>query len=146
MKKDFDYADKTVATAALLGNINADVVKRMAMYIVDQTTDSSLICGLLQGLVVDVKINNKEKLAEIIGKQVNEDICEITNIEAIMRDQSIRVTYLCKRYAKSEDETKCYNTSKKQDETFVYIVKVQDSYRLDINRTDWEDSVEFKIV
>lgn len=146
MKKDLCFAAKTVATAALLGNLSADVVKRMVMYITDETTDSNIICGLLQGLVVDAKINNKEKLAEIIGKYVNETICEIKDLEVIVHDQTIRVTYTCKRYAKTEDETKSYNTSRKQDESFVYIVKVQDSYRLDINSIDWENSVEFEIV
>ena len=146
MKKDFNYAAKVVASAALLGNLSADVVKRMVMYITDETTDSNIICSLLNGMVVDAKINNKEKLAEIIGKQANEDICEITNVEAIMRDQSIRVTYLCKRYAKSEDETKVYNTRRTKDETYTEEVKVQDTYRLDINNVNWENSLEFETV
>lgn len=146
MKKDLNFAAKTVVTAALLGNLSADVVKRMVMYITDETTDSNIICGLLQGLVVDTKINNKEKLAEIIGKYTNETICEVTQIDTIVRDQTIHVTYTCKRYAKTADETKVYNTSRKQDDTYAYEVKVQDSYRLDINSVDWENSVEFEIV
>lgn len=145
MKKNFDTS-KVVASAALLGNLSSDVIRRMVMFITEETTDSNIICGLLQGLVVDAKINNKEKLAEIIGKYVNETICEVTQIDTIVRDQTIRVSYICKRFAKTEDETKIYNTSRKQDESFVYIVKVQDSYRLDINSIDWENSVEFEIV
>lgn len=148
MKRDLDFSAKTVATAALLGNLSIDVVKRMAMYIVNQTTDNDIIYALLKGLIVDVKINNKEKVAEIIGKYVNEDICEITNAEISIRDQSVRFTYICKRYAKTADETKSYNTSRKQDEIYTYIVKVSDACRLSVNSIDidWEDSVKFEIV
>ena len=146
MKKSYDYATKTVASAALLGNISADVVKRMVMLITEETTDDNIICSLLKGLVVGAEIKDSKKLIEIINKQLNEDICEITNVEVIVRDQTIRVTYLCKRYAKSENETKIYNTNKKQDESFVYIVKVSDSYRMDINRTDLEDIVKFEVI
>lgn len=145
MKKNFDTS-KVVASAALLGNLSSDVIRRMVMFITEETTDDNIICSLLKGMVVNAEIKDSKKLIEIINKQLNEDICEITNIETIVRDQSVRITYTCKRYAKNENETRIYNTNKKQDESFAYIVKVSDSYRMDINRTDWEDSVEFEIV
>ena len=67
MKKNFDVAAKTVVTAALFGNLTNDVVKRMVMYIVDQTTDNNIICSLLQGLVVDVKIMTKKNLLNLLA-------------------------------------------------------------------------------
>ena len=145
MKKSYDSA-KTVATAALIGNISADVVKRMVMYITDETTDSNVICSLLNGMVVDAKINNKEKLAEIISKYANETICEVKEVEIIVHDQTIRITYICRRFAKSNDETRVYNTSRRKDETYTEEVKVQDAYRLDINSVNWENSLEFETV
>lgn len=146
MKRDLNFAVKTVATAALIGNISADVVKRMVMYITDETTDSNVICSLLNGMVVDAKINNKEKLAEIISKYANENICEVKEVETIVHDQTIRITYICRRFAKSNDETRVYNTSRRKDETYTEEVKVQDAYRLDINSVNWENSLEFEIV
>ena len=145
-KTNFDYAAKTVATAALLGNLSNNVVRRMVEYITDLTTDNNIICSLLQGLVVDVKINNSEKLAELIGKQINETICKIVDIEVIIRDQDIRVTYICKRFARTADETKIYNTRREANDEYTFEVEVQDSYRLNINSNDFEDSVEFEIV
>lgn len=146
MKKNFDVAAKTVVTAALFGNLTNDVVKRMVMYIVDQTTDNNIICSLLQGLVVDVKINDKEKLAKLISGFLDENICKIVDAEVIIRDQDIRVTYTCKRFAKTPDETKIYSTNSKQDNTYAYEVEVQDSYRFSINSNDFEDSVEFEVI
>lgn len=146
MKRDYSFVTKEVALAALLGNVNSKVIKRMAMYIVEKTTDSNIIYGLLQGFVVNVKINNEEKLAEIIGKYLNETICKITNIEVIVYDQTIRVEYLCKRYAKTQDEIKSYNTSKEQNDVYKFEVEIQDNYRLEIYSFDWEDSLEFEII
>ena len=146
MKKNFDVAAKVVASAALLGNLNNDVVRRMVKYITDQTTDNNIICSLLQGLVIDVKINDKEKLAKIISEFLDENICKIVDAEVIVCDQDIRVTYICKRFAKTADETKIYNTNSRQDNTYAYEVEVQDSYRVDINNFDFEDSVEFEVI
>ena len=116
------------------------------MYITDETTDSNVICSLLNGMVVDAKINNKEKLAEIISKYANETICEVKEVEIIVHDQTIRITYICRRFAKSNDETRVYNTSRRKDETYTEEVKVQDAYRLDINSVNWENSLEFETV
>lgn len=145
-KTNFDYAARTVASAALLGNLNNSVVRRMVEYITDLTTDNNIICSLLQGLVVDVKINNSEKLAELIGKQINETICKIVDTEIIIRDQDIRVTYTCKRFARTASETKIYNTRREANDEYTFEVEVQDSYRLSINSNDFEDSVEFEVV
>lgn len=146
MKKSYEFSAKVVASAALLGNLDYNVIKRMVEYITSRTTDNNIICSLLRGLVVDAKISNKEKLAEIIGKFIDENICEIKDLEVIVADQNIRVVYVCKRYAKSPEETRCYETRRKQDDAYTYEVQVQDSYRIDINDVDFENSIDFETI
>lgn len=145
MKKNYDSA-KVVASAALLGNLSSDVIRRMVMFITEETTDDNVICSLLKGIVVNAEIKDARKLAELISKQLNETICEIKDSEIIVRDQNIRITYTCKRYAKTADETRIYNTRREANDEYIFEVKVQDSYRIDINDFDFEDSVEFEIL
>lgn len=145
MKKNYDAA-KTVAISAIMGNIDDNVIKRMVMLIADQTTDANIFYSLLKGLVVDVKVKDKEKLAKLISKSLEENICKIVNAEIIIRDQDVRITYVCKRYAKTADETKAYNTNKMKNDSYTYEVEVQDNCWLTINRFDFEDSLEFEII
>lgn len=146
MKKDYDYAAKVITTAALAGNTTKAVIDRMITYIVNSTVDTNVICSLLQGLIIGAKINNKQKLIEIVSNKRGENICEIINIEVVVRDQDIRIEYICKRYAQKADETQYYNTKRKQDEAYAYEVKVQDSCRISVNEVDWDDAIEFEIV
>ena len=139
-------SDKIVAMAALSGNINHDVIKRMIMFITEKTTNSNIICGLLTGLVVNAKVVNNDNLIKLLNKHLDERVCKITDLEVIICEQDIRITYTCKRFAKKADETSIYNTKRKQDDVYVEEVEVKDSYRIDINDFDFEDSVEFEVV
>ena len=146
MKKDLDYAAKVIATAALAGNTTKAVVDRMITYIVNSTIDTNIICSLLQGLIIGAKINNKQKLIEIVSKDTGENIYDIVDIKAIVRDQYIRIEYICKRYAQKADETLICNTKRRQYDTYTYEVKLQDSCRINVNEVDWEDAVEFEVI
>lgn len=141
MKKNFDVV-KTVARAALAGNMNNDVATRMLMFITEQTTDDNIICALLQGLAIDVKIKDSEKLAEIVGNVLNENISEIKNLEVIIYEQDVRVTYICKRFAKTADEVKIYNTRREANDEYTFEVEVQDSYRVGIYDFDFENNLD----
>lgn len=145
MKKNFDVT-KTVVRAALAGNMNNDVATRMLMLITERTTDNNIICALLQGLAIDAKIKDSEKLAKIIGNVLCENISEIKNLEVIVYEQVVRVTYICKRFAKTANEVKIYNTRREANDEYTFEVKVQDTYRVAIYDFLWEDSVDFELI
>ena len=135
-----------VAIAALMGNLSYDVAKRMVIFIADTTTNNTLISGMLNGLVVDAKIKNEQKLAELVGDCVDETITKIKDLEVIICAQKIKVTYLYKRFAKAQDETKAYNTMKIQNEEYRYEVVVQNCCIIEVKECNFEDAVEFEVI
>lgn len=137
---------ETVATAALAGNLTEDVIKRMIMFIVSKTTDNNIIAGLLNGLAVNAKITNKEKLIKLVSNYCNERITEITDVRVDVNYQQIEINFICKRFAKSENETKAYNTNREKSDTYTNEVEVENTRQIYINDFDFEDSIEFEIV
>ena len=139
-------SSQMVATAALLGNVNCDVIRRMVALIVDRTTDSNIISGLLNGIAVNAKIANKEKLIKLVGNCYNECITDITDVKVDISYQQIEIDFICKRFAKIENETKSYNTNREKSDTYTYEVEVENNCSIEINNFDFEGSVEFEMI
>lgn len=137
---------QVVATAALAGNLNEDVMKRMIMFIVDKTTDNNIIASLLNGITVDVKIKDEKKLTELLSNHTGETITKIKSLKVNIEYQDVTIDFNCKRFAQTTNETKLYYTKKAQDSVYNCEVEVENSWSIYVNDFDFQDSVEFEVV
>lgn len=139
-------SNQNVAVAALMGNLDYNVVKRMAIFIINCTTDSTIISNLLNGLIVDAKIKDEKRLIELLSNCVNENITKIISLDVNVEYQNVSVTFVYKRFAKTANEIQSYNTKRVQDDTYNYEVEIQDTWQISISDFNFEDSIEFETI
>ena len=108
--------------------------------------DQELLNALIEGVVIDIKVKDKNLLADFLNIKP-ENLCDLSEIEfTIERVNVIRMKYYAflDRYAKDEKETRHYETYDSYSEEHPYLVRVKKECSRNLY-TDWDNDKIFEI-